>query len=768
MDFWRAVDILARRKWLILLSVVATTVLAFCATRLVGSKWVATVRLVAPQPSELTGSGPQQHSSTDRELAATQAQASVYAAMIKSRDVLEPTLRTLRNTPPPEDLLEAVKLEASGPRLYELSVTDSSPARAQVLANALAESFVEQNRKLSTREVGRAVKLLEEQANKTETDLTAIRQQYDAYRRRYQIPTSINDQLTPALTRLQSSRQRKEDVNERLVEAQARLRAVQAQFAKAPATVPVERATDTGPRVTQIETELARVETELTQLRVRYTDDKMEVKRAAAAQEALEARLREELSKQPKAVGSRPNPEREQLQRTMSSLTEQINGYQAQITALNTSTAKTMGEIERFGGAETPLAALVAQIGKLSLVQDSLNARLQNARMAFDAAERQNPVAIMDPVNEFNPPLNTSSGRTMKLILIATLCALLGTSGVVIALDAIDSRVKTVKEAEIALPAPILAAIPQAVGSMTTAMLPRAAELAPLSLHSEAYRFLCHHLLSARGRRISSLMVVAAKAEQGTTDTATNLGIALAQAGKRVVIVDANIRSPQVHQVFGLSNGFGLTDLLSRFEPDALDRALQPTPVTNLRIIAAGPASGNPWELFRSQNLMDLSHRLRDVADYVLYDTPSALAFTDALNIAPAVDAAFLCVRALEPLSGVEQRVVELLEQENVTVLGSVLSGVPAASMDSYRNYQHYYGAGGSAGLVTAGIANKQGNSATVHALVPGVTGDGRVNGNGHMNGNGYIIDTGHVNGNGYMNGRTTEFDQPDGDGPVV
>jgi Mrp family chromosome partitioning ATPase len=75
----------------------------------------------------------------------------------------------------------------------------------------------------------------------------------------------------------------------------------------------------------------------------------------------------------------------------------------------------------------------------------------------------------------------------------------------------------------------------------------------------------------------------------------------------------------------------------------------------------------------------------------VLYDTPSALAFTDALNLARAVDAAFLCVRALEQTSGAERRLVELLEQANVAVLGSVLSDVPASVLDSYENYLTYY-----------------------------------------------------------------------------
>ncbi len=204
-------------------------------------------------------------------------------------------------------------------------------------------------------------------------------------------------------------------------------------------------------------------------------------------------------------------------------------------------------------------------------------------------------------------------------------------------------------------------------------------------------------------------MVLSAKAEQGSTTTVTNLGITLAQAGKRVIIVDANVRTPELHQVFQTPNDFGFTDLLNNPDAETLERALHATSIRNLNVIPSGPQPVNPWELFRSDNLKLVSQTLHQIADYVIYDTPSALLFTDALNLAPVVDAAFLCVRALEPLSGSEQRLVELLEEANVTVLGSVINHVPTAVLEGYTNYQHYYapaGIGTSAGAIgTAEVA---------------------------------------------------------------
>jgi Mrp family chromosome partitioning ATPase len=114
--------------------------------------------------------------------------------------------------------------------------------------------------------------------------------------------------------------------------------------------------------------------------------------------------------------------------------------------------------------------------------------------------------------------------------------------------------------------------------------------------------------------------------------------------------------------------------------------------VPNLTVITSGAIPYNPWEMFRSQRVSEVSNYLLKHYDYVLYDTPSALIFTDALNLAPVVDAAFLCVRAQEPLTGAEGRLIELLNQANVSVLGSVLNNVPLSVLEGYSNYQRYYG----------------------------------------------------------------------------
>ncbi|MGV3720202.1 MAG: GumC family protein [Actinomycetota bacterium] len=697
MDFWRAVGILSRHKWLILLSVVVTTALTFAATRLVGSRYLATVHLVTPATSPLTSS-PALMSSDERasEPVQTKQQAAVFAAMLKSRDVLEPALGklSLSNTEIATQipaLVKGIEFETTGNRLYELRVTDGSPARAQLLANALADSMVEKARTIYTERASGVVRLLEEQLQDTDKRLADTRSGFERYRAKHGVITNLSEQLSPALYRLQSARQKREDATERLAEAKARLAEREAELAKLPPHVTVERSPAAGPLAEQLEQELAQVERNLTTLRARYTDEKIEVRQAVAIRDALQARLKAELAQRPKVMTTGVNPELEPARKGIRDLRQEVSGYKAQLAALNNTVTSAEREIRKFTGVDGPLGTLAADVANQTLARDNLAARLQAARMALDVAGRESPLVTMDRVDDFNPPVDTTFGRTMKLVLLAALCALIGTAGLVIGYDSVDRRVRTLEEAQVMLPAPVLTAIPQPLGPVTAGILPRTTELEPLSAHSEAYRFLGLHLLSEQGQRIRSLMVLSAKAGQGSTNTVTNLGITLAQAGYRVVIVDANTRTPEIHEVFELENDFGLTDVLASFSEQAVSRALNSTSTPNLQVITSGSPAGNLWELFRSRNLQSLSTHLTDRVDYVLYDTPSAVAFTDAMNLSPVVDAAYLCVRALEPPSGSEKRLIGLLEQSGVPVLGSVLSDIPASVLESYETYQRYY-----------------------------------------------------------------------------
>lgn len=759
MDFWRAIRILGRRKWLILMSVMASIAATFGATRLIGSRWQATVRFVAEDPLFYSSSqgGPAPEAAKFNPVTA-QAQAQVFAQILQSADVVGPALQKIQLGQPPVGMLESIQVKAAGPRLFQFLIQDRSPGRVTEIANALADAFVEKNHRISTSQATSVVEFLEEQVRDASRQLKDARSRYDAYRRRQGLVAGLDSHLAPAMARLQSARQRRDTVSEAALQVKAQLEARQAELRTLPPTLAIERPLSDSPLIHKLEQDLASAETELTRLRSKYTDARIEVQQALALRDTLKARLNEELSHEKPLVVEQPNSEVVMVQRMMLDLKNQLRGYEAQLSSLDQIIASVEHDIQRFTGVDGTLGVLQSAVTEKTQAYDFLAARLQNARIALDVASRQNPVQVMDRVGPLNPPIDTTAGRTLKLLLMAALCALLGSGGLIIALDNVDTRVKSVSDAEEILPAPVLAAIPQAIGAVTPGILPRATEYQPRSLHSEAYRFLGLHLLNNRGRRIRSVMGVAAKAGQGSSAMISNLGITLAQAGYRVILVDANIRDPQLHGVFDLPNTYGFSDLLLNASPEACEQALHATGIERLRVIPSGKLPLNPWELLRSANLRHLSDRLRDLADYVLYDTPSALAFTDAFNLIPAVDAAVLCVRALEAPSGAERKLVQALEEANVRVLGSVLSDVPAASLESYENYQHYYPMPAVDPTHPGNRANEVDAGAKV-SVAPEISRDPRFgNGNG-LGSNG--SSTGKTGNNGHSGNNGASDDGP-------
>jgi len=163
----------------------------------------------------------------------------------------------------------------------------------------------------------------------------------------------------------------------------------------------------------------------------------------------------------------------------------------------------------------------------------------------------------------------------------------------------------------------------------------------------------------------------------------------MAQAGKRVILVDCDMRRPMLHQIFNVSNELGLSDVLANGV--GVLEALKPTEVPNLILLPAGETPDNAWSLLRSQKMHDLIHNLRQQSDFVFFDTPSAVVFADAAVIASMVDGVIIIVRANQSPRGNELQVKEMLNKANPNILGVVLNDVDPQMVDSYYYHNQYY-----------------------------------------------------------------------------
>jgi len=265
-------------------------------------------------------------------------------------------------------------------------------------------------------------------------------------------------------------------------------------------------------------------------------------------------------------------------------------------------------------------------------------------------------------------------------------------AGTALTLAFLDNRVKAREDLGRDLELPVPAVIPALVDHTDGVPLARITELQPLSPHAEAYRFLRTEVMfSSDGRGpLSVLLVATARPGQGGSTTAVNLAIALAETGKRVVLVDADLRRPVLHRYFDEANDTGLATLLLNGGSDA-GQALRRTRIPTLLLLPAGPPSENPAALLSSERMQRLLSRLREHCDYVVIDTPSASTFADAAMLGPLVDGVVLVMRANQPVSSAERRTKDLFMKVGANVIGVVLNDASPLYDDSFSYHYRYY-----------------------------------------------------------------------------
>jgi capsular exopolysaccharide synthesis family protein len=194
----------------------------------------------------------------------------------------------------------------------------------------------------------------------------------------------------------------------------------------------------------------------------------------------------------------------------------------------------------------------------------------------------------------------------------------------------------------------------------------------PRSVAAEAYRTLRTNLqFSGVDRPIQTVLVTSAGPGDGKTTVVANLGVALAESGKRVILVDCDLRRPGLHQVFGQSLALGLTNAIVEGLPEL---PLHATAVPGLQVLTAGDTPPNPAEFIASERLAALLSRLKEWADVVVLDSPPVSIVADAAVLAPSMDGVILVVRAGGTKRELAQRAKQQLESVGARVLGAVLN----------------------------------------------------------------------------------------------
>ncbi len=575
--------------------------------------------------------------------------------------------------------------------LVEISYVGTSPQLAQKVANAWGESFIRMNVAKKLESVQQASDFLTSQITSVQADLETSRAELQDYARSRGIVSmseGSNDDVVM---------QRLEQLNTDVVESQSLASAKQAAYIALQRTSPDAVASD-DPLVIRLSEDLSRVQREYSENRLQYLEGHPVMRQLAQQIE--------------KTRSARASAIQQAYQKRLEAARAEFSAASSRESAARSAYNQQKGEAQRLNvdaARYTDLRmAVETKQGLLATLQKQLSETQVAARLSGSASSN---IHLIDRAQLPGGRFNLSMTKNMRTAF--PLGLMLGFAAIFF-LEYMDRSIKNPEELEKLTQFASLGVIPSAASmnakqygygngyGRTTPRLravdsdPNAGvELIPhtdaRSPISEAYRAFRTSLLLASASSPKVIVITSSFAREGKTTTSVNLATVLAQMGKPVLLIDADLRRPRLQKVFTGKMNLGLVNYLAANIP--LDDIIQPTQVPNLSVVLSGPIPPNPSELLAADRMKHLIEEVRGKFAYVIFDSPPVLAVTDAVVLATNADGVVLCVHGGQTPRELVQRSAERLRQANIPVLGAILNNLDLHQYGyTYRKgYFDYY-----------------------------------------------------------------------------
>jgi len=546
-------------------------------------------------------------------------------------------------------------------RLVDVKYQLPDPALATVIVNALAKNYIEQNLEykfMASKEASDwlGARLAEERktVEAAEAKLQQYRERNDAISLtdRENITVQKLADLNAALTRAKTERIQKESMYQQLQAAQAD-----------PARLDTFPAILTNAFIQQQKGELAELQRQYAQLSEKFGDKHPDIIRVKSAIQLSQTKLTGEIAKVVQSVRS----EYQAVLAQENSLTAALNQQKTEAMSMNRK-AIDYGVLAR----------------DVESSKEIYNSLMQRAKETGVAGElKTSNIRIVDPAER---PRNAISPQKQMNELLALFGGALMACSLVFLFEYLDSRIKTPDEIRAHLGLAHLGMLP-ALEMKKGSDYPLLSGGVPANF-SEAFRALRTNVLfSTADDGARSLVVTSTGPGEGKSLVSSNLAVSLAQAGQRVLLIDADMRKPKAHEIFRMKQEPGLSNVM--VGSAKASEAVRKTNVPGLWVIMAGRIPPNPAELLGSQRFKDFMSSLRSHFDWIIVDSPPIMAVTDASLIAHNATGVVFVIGAEMTSRHAAKQALDQLEQANARFVGAVLNRV-----DLHRNsyyYSQYY-----------------------------------------------------------------------------
>lgn len=582
--------------------------------------------------------------------------------------------------------------EVENTRLIEIRYRHADPDLATKIVNTVAKTLELSNMERRADNSNTAGDFLNKRIAQLQNEIRSGEERLNNYAKNRQI-ISLQPESNPTTERLAG-------LNKQLLEAEDELKKAEAAYQAAQRPGAAEAISDAENRqvTANIDARLTELRQKKEQLLVEYTEKYPEVQEVEKQIAVYEKQLLATKTGSTKTI--------------TTNLETRYQQARQREQGLRAAYAKQRGETLNQNEAATGYRIMQQEIDANKQMMSNLLEQQKTGSVITQSAPNNIRVADVAAI-----PGGPVGPRRMPFVALACMLSLAFGVGLARYLEYLDDAVHSVEEVEKYVRLPALAVIPAFGGRARRSLLSSVStgvttlqrrrdggneELlfnldarAPLS---EAYRQLrTSILLSAAGGAPKSLLVTSSQPSEGKTTTVVNTATILAQSEEtKVLVIDADMRRPRMHSLFGLANQTGLSSILAgRLDENGMLALIQQHETSGLFVLTSGPIPPNPAELLGSQQMRQLMAVLEANFTHVIIDSPPIVSFTDGVLIATLTDGVLLVVEAGRTSRNLVRRARQLLQDVGAKIYGVVLNNLDVKSRAYYDYngyyYQHYY-----------------------------------------------------------------------------
>ena len=605
------------------------------------------------------------------------------------------------------------------PNAIMVSSKSDSPEEAALLANVYAEEYIRQTQDASRNYLSSSRSFLEEQEAQRRQELRAAEDAVEAYMRRTGA-VGLGAQGGAVVGRLANVEAQRDESRIELQVARTQLETIQRELDSISPRLAQRVGSDIERRMATLQSQLVELEAERQAMRTRAAggarQDEARLATLNRQIDTLQSEYDELAERQVEeilavggvdgnVVGHAVN-----LKNQASQLQIQIDGLQSRISNMNARAREYQGELASIPGQSTELARLERTRQHAEQMYQYVVQRLQETEIA-----EQSEPGYARVLRRASAPVVPEGPNRPRILLLGLLLGLGLGIALAVARDKFDNRIykpDQLRERDI----DVIGVIPdmrhhvkrahdgaefvEHEGYHLSSNL--VTQLDPLSVSAESYRHLRTAVQFSRpGVVVQTVVVTSAAPSEGKSTTAANLALTMAQAKRRTLLIDADLRRPQQHRLFDLDLEPGLVQILEDDKPPLGLR--QSAVAENLFMLPAGAlqdadgssadamAASSPAELLGSKRMRDVLEALRGQFDVIVIDTPPVLATTDAVLLSTQADATLVVVGAGKTKEGDLEHSLDMLSDVGANVIGTVLNRFDLSMAYGYKySYGHY------------------------------------------------------------------------------